>query len=64
MNEQKKCRKRSRAAKDRLMTNKAILRNTRMKKCRLSMGWIDYWKAYGIVPLSCIIELLKEWQII
>jgi len=56
--EQKGCRKKSRGTKDQMVIDKAILREARMKKRYLAMGWIDYKKAYDMVPHSWIMEML------
>ena len=57
--EQKGCRKRSRGTKDQLLIDKQILREARIKKRCLAMGWIDYRKAYDMVPHSWIEEMLE-----
>ena len=57
--EQKGCRKRSRGTKDQLLIDKQILREARIKKRCLAMGWIDYRKAYDMVPYSWIVEMLE-----
>ena len=56
--EQKGCRKGSRGTKDQLLIDKAVLRQVRMKKRFLSMAWIDYRKAYDMLPHSWILETL------
>ena len=56
--EQKGCRKRSRGTKDQLLIDKLVLREARIKKRCLAMGWIDYKKAYDMVPHSWILEML------
>ena len=58
-NEQKGCRKDSRGTKDQLLIDKAILRNCR-KKCKgLAVGWIDYKKAYDMVPHTWLKEAVE-----
>ena len=57
--EQKGCRKKSRGTKDQLLIDKAILREVRRKKRCLAMSWIDYKKAYDMVPHSWILEMLE-----
>ena len=57
--EQKGCRKRSRGTKDQLLIDKQILREARLKKRCLAMGWIDYRKVYDMVPHSWIVEMLE-----
>ena len=61
--EQKGCRKRSRGTKDQLLIDKAVLKDAREKKRDLSMGWIDYRKAYDMLPHSWIIETLNMIKI-
>ncbi len=56
--EQKGCRKRSRGTKDQLLIDKAVLRDVRAKKRCLAMAWIDYRKAYDMLPHSWILETL------
>lgn len=51
-NEQKGCRKGSRGTKDQLLIDKAILNNCRRRLANFSMAWIDYKKAYDMVPHS------------
>ena len=57
--EQKGCRRRPRGTNDQLLIDKAVLRETRVKKRCLSMAWIDYRKAYDMVPHSWIVEMLR-----
>jgi len=56
--EQKGCRKKSRGTKDQLLIDKSILREVKALKRNLSMCWIDYKKAYDMVPHSWILEML------
>ena len=56
--EQKGCRKGSRGTKDQLLIDKAVLRDARVKKRCLAMAWIDYQKAYDMLPHSWILETL------
>ena len=56
--EQKGCRKGSRGTKDQLLVDKAILKNCRRRLTNLSMAWIDYKKAYNMVPHSWILKCL------
>ena len=57
--EQKGCRKNSRGTNDLLFIDKMILREVKMRKKNLSMAWIDYKKAYDMVPHSWILECLE-----
>ena len=52
--EQKGCRRNSRSTKDQLLIDKAVMKNSRKRKVGLSTVWIDYWKAYNMVPHSWI----------
>ena len=51
--EQKSCRRNSRGTKDQLLIDKAVMKNCR-RKVGLNMVWIDYRKAYDMVPHSWI----------
>lgn len=57
--EQMGCRRNKRGTKDHLVLDKVILRDCKGRKTNLSMTWIDYAKAYDMVPHSWIIETLK-----
>ena len=50
--EQKGCRRKSRGTKDQLLIDKMILRNCKRRLTGLGMAWIDYKKAYDMVPHS------------
>ena len=50
--EQKGCKKKSWETKDQLLINKMILRDCRKRHTNLGMTWIDYKKAYEMVPYS------------
>ena len=56
--EQKGCRKRSRGTKDQLLIDKMILKDAKRGIKNLSMAWIDYKKAYDMVPHSWLLEVL------
>ena len=57
--EQKGCRKRSRGTKDQLVIDKAIMAEARRKKRFLGMAWVDYKKAYDMVPHSWLLEVIE-----
>ena len=57
--EQKGCRKKSRGTKDQLLIDKKILKEAKMLKRSVAMSWIDYKKAYDMVPHSWIMETLE-----
>ena len=50
--EQKGCRRRSRGNKDQLLIDKAIVKDCKRRHTKLTMAWIDYRKAYDMVPYS------------
>ena len=50
--EQKGCRKQSRGTKDQLMIDKMVMKNCRRRLTNLCVAWIDYKKAYDMVPHS------------
>ena len=56
--EQKGCRRNSRGTKDQLLIDKAVLKEARAKQRFLSIAWIDYRKAYDMLPHSWILESL------
>ena len=57
--EQKGCRKGCLGTKDQLAIDKCVIKNSKRRKTNLSMAWIDYKKAYDMVPHSWIIKTLK-----
>ena len=61
--EQKGCQKKSRGTKDQLLIDKMILRDLRKRHTYLGMVWIDYKKAYDMVPHSWILESLELVQV-
>ena len=61
--EQKGCRRKSKSTGDQLYINKILLQRVKQRKKYLKMGWIDYWKAYDMVPHSWVIESLNTMGI-
>ena len=57
--EQKGCRKGSLGTKDQLLIDKTVLRDCKMGNTNLAMAWIEYKKAYDMVPHSWISESLE-----
>ena len=55
--EQKGCRKGSRGTNDLFYIDRAVIK-VKSRDKNLAMTWIDYKKAYDMVPHSCIIECL------
>ncbi len=61
--EQKGCARRSRGTKDQLLLDKSIMKDSRERKTNLVMGWIDYRKAYDMVPHTWITSMLNILKI-
>ena len=57
--EQKGCRKKSSGTKDQILIDKMILQDCKQKHKNLAMAWVDYRKAYDLVPHSWILECLE-----
>ena len=57
--EQKGCRKESRGTKDQLLIDKTVMNDCRKRHTNLAMAWVDYKKAYDMIPHSWIIESLE-----
>ena len=62
--DQKGCRRKSRGTKDQLLIDKMVLADCKRKHKNLAMAWVDYKKAYDMVPHSWIIEGLKMAQVV
>ena len=56
--QQKGCRRKCKGTGDILFIDKMILQEVRMRKKNLAVAWIDYKKAYDMVPHSWIVECL------
>ena len=56
--EQKGCRKGSRGTNDLLYIDRGVIKENKSRNKNLAMAWIDYKKAYDMVPHSWIIECL------
>ena len=56
--EQKGCRKGSRGTNDLLYIDRAVIKEVKSRNKNLAMAWIEYKKAYDMVPHSWIIECL------
>ena len=56
--EQQGCRKRSRGTNDLLYIERAVIREVKSRKKNLALAWIDYKKAYDVVPHLWIKEFL------
>ena len=56
--EQKGCKKGAQGTNDLIFIDKMVLKQAKIKK-NLAMCWIDYRKAYDMVPHSLIMDHLK-----
>ena len=61
--EQKGCRKGSRGTTELLYIDQHILNERKTRQKNLAMAWIDYKKAYDMVPQNWIINCLKMYKI-
>lgn len=61
--EQKGCKRSSRGTKDQLLVDKTIPADCKKRHKNLTMAWIDYKKAYDMVPHSWIVECLELYGI-
>ncbi len=57
--EQKGCKRKARGTKDQLLIDKTIIKNCKRRHTNLAIAWIDYRKAYDMIPHSWIIECLN-----
>ena len=57
--EQKGCRRKSKGTGEQLYIHKMLLQDVKRRKKNLAMGWIDYRKAYDMVPHTWVIESLN-----
>ena len=53
------CRRKSKGTGDQLYIDKIILREVKVKKKNLAMIWIDYRKAFDMMPHAWILECLN-----
>ena len=60
--QQKGCRRKCRGTKDQLLINKMVMMNSKRRKNNLSMAWIDYKKAFDMIPHSWLIECLEIYS--
>ena len=57
--EQKGCRRNSRGTKDQLLIDNMVIRNCKRRKTGLGITWVDYRKAYDMIPHSWIVKCLR-----
>ena len=61
--EQKRCSKGSRGTEELLLIDQLILNESKTRRKNLPMTWIEYKKAYDMVPQSWILHCLKMYKI-
>ena len=61
--EQKGCRRKSKGTGDLLFIDRIILKEVKSRKKHLSMVWIDYRKAYDLIPHSWLMECLAALKL-
>ena len=57
--EQMGCRERARGTKDQLLIVKALLKEVKRFRKNVAMAYINYRKAYDMVPHSWILEMME-----
>ena len=61
--EQKGCKRNSRGTKDQLLVDRTILADCKKRHKNLTMAWVDYKKAYDMVPHSWILECMRLYGV-
>ena len=61
--EQKGCRKVSRGTNDLFYIDRGVIKEVKSRNKNFSMAWIDYKKAYDMIPHSWIIECLDLFEV-
>ena len=61
--EQKGCRKGAMGCKEQLVIDSVILKQTQVKNRNLYCSYIDYQKAYDLIPHSWILQVLSIYKI-
>ena len=61
--EQKGCRKGSRGTKDQLLIDKVIVKNCKRRLTPFGVAWVDYRKAYDLVPHSWIEKSMEMFGV-
>ena len=61
--EQKECKRGSHGTKDQLLIDKTVLKDCRKRHTNLYMAWIDYRKAYDLVPHSWVNDCMEMFGI-
>ena len=58
--EQKACRINRRGTKDKLSIDKMVLNDCKKRHTNQGMAWIDYKKAFDLIPHSWILEFIRK----
>ena len=61
--EQKRCRKGSRETNHSLYIDRAVIKEVKARNKNLAVAWLDYKKAYVMVPHLWIIECLDLFEV-
>ena len=61
--EQKGCQNNARGTKDQLLIDKMIIKNCKRRLIGLGMAWIDFRKAFDMVPHSWIIKCMSMFGV-
>ena len=60
---QKGCKRGSPGTKDQLLIDMTVLKDSKKRRTNPSMAWIDYRKAYDLVPHSWVNEFIEMFRI-
>ena len=63
LEQQKGCKRGSRGTKDQLLIDKTVLKDCRKRYTNLFMTWIDYRKAYDLVPHISVNDCMEMFGI-
>ena len=61
--EQKGCHKRTKGSEELLRIDQDILNESKTRRSTLALAWIDYKKAYDMIPQIWILHCLKMYEI-
>ena len=61
--EQKGCKRNNRGTKDQLLSDKAVLRDSKRRSTNLAMAWIDCRKSCDMIPHSWINECCEVFGV-
>ena len=59
LHQQKGCRWKCRGTKDQMLIDKMVMMNSKRRKTNLSMTWLDYKKAFDMIPHSWLMKCLE-----